>query len=59
MKLRVSNRKSHQVKRGRLPRSTLRQPTPAEALVFVGVDQGEDDEECVVRMLQRRSADQL
>lgn len=51
--------RSHLVKLGRLLQSAPRGPRPAEGLVFVGVDQGEDDEERVVRMLQAGSADQL
>lgn len=51
--------RSHQVKRGGLPQSTLRQPRLAEGLVFVGVYQGEDDEERVMRVLQTCSTDQL
>lgn len=51
--------KSHQVKWGGLLRSALRQLWPAEGLVFVGVHQGKDDEEGVVRVLQTRSTNQL
>lgn len=51
--------RSHQVKRGGLSQSTLRQPRLAEGIVFVGVHQGEDDEERVMRVLQTRSTDQL
>lgn len=51
--------RSHLVELGGRLRSALRGPRPAEALVLVGVHQGEDDEERVVRMLQTGSADQL
>lgn len=50
---------TYQVKRGQLLWGTLRRLASAEYLIFVGVDQGEDDEERVMRMLQRCLADQL
>lgn len=42
-----------------MARGALGQAAAGEALVLVSVDQSQDDEEGVVRVLQTRQADQL